>query len=309
MTRPLPRRSPRLLLPLLLAALAFAGPRAAAGQSAAAEQWAAGLGWQSGEIAIAHGAATLHFADAFRYLGEADAARVLTEAWGNPREAARGVVGMIFPDGMNPAEKQAWGIVVTFEQDGFVSDEGVEKLDFGELLAKMQEGARQSSAERKRQGFEAVELVGWAEPPRYDRDSHKLYWAKELRFGDSAEHTLNYSIRVLGRRGVLVLNAVSGMGDLERVKSEIERLLPRVDFNQGHRFADYVPGQDKVAEYGIAALIAGGAMAAVKAGALKWLIGLAFAFKKVLIVGAAGGAAAVRRLFGRKPEFPPNTPE
>src|SRR2546426_2131137 len=36
--------------------------------------------------------------------------------------------------------------------------------------------------------------------------------------------------------------------------------------NEGHRYADFVPGTDKVAEYGIAALIAGGV--AAKAGLL-----------------------------------------
>ena len=72
-------------------------------------------------------------------------------------------------------------------------------------------------------GYEPIELVGWATPPRYDSRTHKLYWAKELKFGDSDENTLNYNIRILGRRGVLVLNAVAGMSQLALVQSGMQR--------------------------------------------------------------------------------------
>jgi uncharacterized membrane-anchored protein len=279
----------------VFASWALAGSTAAQEQISA-EEWSAKLAWQSGDVQIAHGAATLHFAQDFRYLAPDEARKVLVQAWGNPEESTQGVLGMIFAAEMNPAAQDSWGIVLSFEEDGYVSDEGAEKLDFAAMLKEMQEGTRQSSEARQESGLEAVELVGWAEPPHYDRAAHKLYWAKELRFGGSEATTLNYNIRVLGRRGVLVLNAVSGMGDLTRVKGEVERLLPRVEFNEGHRFADYVPGQDRVAEYGIAALIAGGAMAAVKTGLFKWLIATALAFKKVLLFGAIAAAEGVRRL-------------
>jgi uncharacterized membrane-anchored protein len=69
----------------------------------------------------------------------------------------------------------------------------------------MQESALKANEERQRQGFDALTLIGWAETPSYDSPAHKLYWAKELAFGSHAEHTLNYTIRVLGQRGVLVL--------------------------------------------------------------------------------------------------------
>ena len=68
-------------------------------------------------------------------------------------------------------------------------------------------GSLAANEEREKQGFERVTLIGWAEPPSYDAAAHKLYWAKELAFADNPDHTLNYNIRVLGRRGVLVLNA------------------------------------------------------------------------------------------------------
>ena len=151
---------------------------------------------------------------------------------------------------------------------------------------------------RKKHGYDEMTLVGWAEPPRYDSASHKLYWAKNLRFGDDTAHTLNYNIRVLGRRGVLVLNAVAEMDQLDQIKSAMSKVMGFVEFTDGHRYADFVPGSDKVAEYGIAALIAGGV--AAKAGLFKVLLAALIGLKKVLVVALAAVAAFFRKLMGRK---------
>ena len=163
----------------------------------------------------------------------------------------------------------------------------------------MQRAIRDGNAERQRAGYPTVELNGWAEPPHYDSASHKLYWAKDLRFGGDSGRTLNYNIRVLGRRGVLVLNAVAAMDQLESIKRAMGQVMGFVEFNEGHRYADFVPGTDKVAEYGIAALIAGGV--AAKAGLFKVLLAALIGLKKLLVVALAAGAAFFRKLFRRKP--------
>jgi uncharacterized membrane-anchored protein len=149
-----------------------------------------------------------------------------------------------------------------------------------------------------------VTLVGWAEPPHYDARAHKLYWAKELAFG-ADEHTLNYSIRVLGRRGVLVLNAVAGMDKLPAIRQETQTVLAAVDFNDGHRYADYLPGTDKAATYGITGLIIGAT--AAKAGFFKVLIAGLLAFKKALVVGVLALISAIKVLFGGKKREAPGT--
>lgn len=129
--------------------------------------------------------------------------------------------------------------------------------------------------------------------------AHKLYWAKDLKFTDDSSHTLNYGIRVLGRRGVLVLNAVASMDQLASVRRDMAKVIGFVEFNGGHRYADFIPGTDKVAEYGIAALIAGSL--AAKAGLFKVLLGALIALKKLIVVAVVGAAAFLRRLFRRKP--------
>src|SRR5690606_19552110 len=147
---------------------------------------------------------------------------------------------------------------------------------------------------RAAQGFPAMHLIGWAEPPRYDRARHSLYWARELGGDQGGENSLNYAVRVLGRKGVLELNAVSGMSQLPEIRPEMEKIYGLVEFEEGHRYIDFDPDIDTVAAYGIGGLIAG--KIAVKAGLL---VLLAKGWKLILL-GLVGLGAGIRSLLGRR---------
>jgi len=161
----------------------------------------------------------------------------------------------------------------------------------------MQQAARDSKGAREKQGYPAIEIVGWAAPPHYDAASNKLYWARELNFANAREHTLNYDIRVLGRGGYLSFNAVAGMHQLAMVKERMPQVLDMAEFDAGQRYADFNSSTDKIAAYGIGALVAGAI--AAKAGLFAKLLVLLLAFKKVVIVGFLAVAAAVRKFFKR----------
>lgn len=118
-----------------------------------------------------------------------------------------------------------------------MNDADAAGLDYAKLMKQKQEDSAANNEERKKQGFGPVTLVGWAEPPSYDPKAHKMYWAKDLIFGSSPDHTINYNIRILGRRGVLVLNAIASKSQLPAIKSEADNVLAAVDFNEGHRAA------------------------------------------------------------------------
>lgn len=139
----------------------------------------------------------------------------------------------------------------TFEEDGYVEDDDAASLDFDDLLAEMREGVGEENEARGEAGYEAIALIGWAEPPHYDPATHKLYWAKELEFGGDPAHTLNYNCPRARPAGVLVLNAVAAMDQLATVQADMTDALAVVDFNEGHRYTDYQPGTDKLAAYGI----------------------------------------------------------
>src|SRR6185295_16936245 len=100
-----------------------------------------------------------------------------------------------------------WAVVLSYIDDGHVDDADARKIDYKDLMADMKKSTDESNEERKKAGYGSIKLVGWATEPRYDSSTHKMYWAKELEFGGE-QHTLNYDVRVLGREGVLPMNAV-----------------------------------------------------------------------------------------------------
>jgi uncharacterized membrane-anchored protein len=262
--------------------------------SAKLEGFIDGLHFREGEIAVPEAEARFHLGSGFRYLDKADARKVLEQLWGNPPDDT--VLGLVVPTAQPLQSDDSWAVVVTFADDGYVSDEDAEKIDYAQMLKDMQSGAKEENAERKKDGYEAVNLVGWAVPPRYDEASKKLYWAKELDFEGTSQHTLNYDIRVLGRRGYVSLNAVSGMTELDTVRSGMQQLLPMTEFDQGARYADYDASSDKLAAYGIAALIGGGL--AAKTGLFAKLGLMLLGLKKLLIPLVLGVGAFGKKIVG-----------
>jgi len=258
------------------------------------------LRYQAVPVKIGGDLATLSLPDSLRYLDPADTKTVLVDLWGNPPSGAGGTLGMIVPNGVDFTSPSAWAVVITYQADGHVKDEDANKINYDELLASMQKSTREENKEREKQGYEPIELVGWAAPPKYDSEGKKLYWAQELAFGSSPDHTLNYNIRILGRQGVLVLNAVAAQKDLPVIEAATPELLAAVSFNPGNRYADFNSSTDKVAAYGIAALVAGGI--AAKAGLFKGLWLAVLAFKKFIILGIAAVAGFVMKFFKKKPE-------
>lgn len=211
-------------------------------------------------IQLLDGKITLRLLETFRYLKPDAARQVIVDVWGNPPEQAAGVLGMILPVGVDPAAEDGWGAVITYSDDGHVSDEDADSIDYTQLLKDMQEAAEAETDARHEAGYPAITIAGWAEPPHYRRSDHRLYWAKDLLVEGDDVHTLNYAVRVLGRTGVLEINAVANTGQTAEIKRRMEQIVDFAEFNEGERYADYKAG-DHTAAYGLAALVAGGVAA------------------------------------------------
>ena len=250
--------------------------------------------YQQGAINLPGLGIKLNIPADYYYFGEADSKRMLTQVWGNPPDTASNVRGMILPASKTPID-DAWAAVLTFDDDGYVSDEDAKKMDYGALLKTMQEGAEEANAERVKGGYGSIKLVGWASPPFYDPASHKMHWAKEIEFDGKQPHTLNYNVRALGRHGVLATNFVADMSQLEQIEKVIPAVMAMPEFQQGFRYADYVPSTDKLAAYGIGGLVAG--KVAAKLGLLAGL--LLFAKKGLVFVLIAAAAVwnGIKRMF------------
>lgn len=225
--------------------------------------------------------ATIALPEGYRFLPPADARYLLEEVFHNPPDP--GVLGLVTP--ATEAEGGAWFVVVTFQETGFVKDDDAKSLDFAALLKDMQTATREGNAERVRQGYSSVELLAWAEPPHYEASTHKIYWAKSLKFGDAETPTLNYCVRALGRRGVLELNAVADVAQLAQVAEGSKAVLGGTEFTTGNRYQDFDSSSDTVAAYGIGGLIAGGVL--LKTGLLKLLI-KPLIFAGIVLAGVVG---------------------
>lgn len=256
----------------------------------------AALAYASGVVELGDGLATLSLPESLRYLAPELTARLLVEGWGNPDGS--GTLGMIVPSDMSPLSANGWGVVITYEEEGHVGDEDANEIDYDALLAEMKASASAENDARAEQGFARVELVGWADPPRYDAENKKLYWAKELAFEDSPSNTLNYNVRVLGRRGVLTLNAVAGMTQLEMVQTAMPAVIAAAEFNAGHRYADFDPDSDDVAAYGLAALVAGGI--AAKSGLFAKVFAGVLAAKKIVVPAVVALGAGIGAWWRRR---------
>src|SRR5262249_2221474 len=159
----------------------------------------------------------------------AEAKQVLKE-WGNPPDAAGDVLGIVFPAGKTFVDK-TWGAVITFEASGFVTDADADKADYAKMMKDAQAGEDEENAKARKDGFPTSHVVGWAQPPSYDRARHTLIWARDIKFSnDAGSDTLNYDMRVLGRRGVLSLNLVSTMSDLADVRADAAALAANASF-------------------------------------------------------------------------------
>ena len=240
--------------------------------------------------------AVIEVPEGFVYLNGTDAEMVLSEIWGNPlSEGENRSLGLIVPDSINFLN-EGYAIDITYAMDGYVKDGDAENIDYDDLLTQMKSDTRMASEYRQENGYESIRLIGWAAEPYYDAAAKKLHWAKELQFGNSDVHTLNYNIRILGRKGYLELNAIGGLEDLPEINASIDPILANVNFVEGHRYEDFDDTRDKVAAYGIGGLIAGGVLA--KSGMLAKIGVLLAKSWKLLAVGGIALMAGIRKFFG-----------
>jgi len=263
------------------------------------KQFFKNFNFQQGMVKLPAAKATLVVPPNFYYLNPVDTKKVLVDIWGNPPASADGNLGMLFPTQYLPSEKMSWGSIIIYDADGYVSDAEAASIDYNELLQQIKNGVVERNVEREKQGFEPITLVGWASAPHYDSSAHTLHWARDLIFGKdmSAAHTLNYSIRALGREGVLQFNFVSGLDQLAEIKAAIPTVTNMVSFDKGAGYADFRDG-DKIAAYGMAGMIAAGAGAKVAAKFGLFAAALALLKKGGFIFVFAGLAGAYRFVAG-----------
>ena len=257
------------------------------GDNSEAENSLRSLHWQQGptQVSIA-GNSTLKVPAGYVFLDKADTDRFLELS----HNLASGNEVMIAPENLT------WSAFLSFDDAGYVKDD--DKIDAVALLKTMQEGQTEANAERRRRGWGELSIVGWATSPFYNRETKRLEWATLL--ASNGHQTANFSTKILGRRGHTSVILVADLPDLPAAQSQLNTVLQGYQFNSGETYAEWRQG-DKVAEYGLAALILGGAAAvATKKGLWAVLASFFAASWKFLAAGAVAASGWLRSLFRKK---------
>ena len=252
--------------------------------------------YQYGAITLENGNASLNVPQGFKFINSKQSQYILEDLWQNLPDAS--VLGMIVSDSFRiNSIANSWVFVVTYDGMGYVKDDDADDINYYDLLKDLKEGQTKANVERTKMGYGAINIVGWASKPFYDKQNKVLHWAKELSVEGSGDNTLNYDVRVLGRNGVLSLNAIADIGQTEEVKKNIPAILNMASFNNGHTYGEFNPDVDEVAAWTIGGLVAGKIL--VKAGLLAGVL----KFWKLIAIGIiAAGSFIWKRLRGKKQE-------
>lgn len=244
--------------------------------------------WQKGPATADLGnTAEIKLPEGYQFTG-AEGGRIFEELNENP--PSENLLGILAP-----ADSLDWFVVFEYEETGYVKDDEKDKIDANAILGTIRQGTEQSNAYRRSKGWDEIHNIGWQVPPAYDPTSHNLVWA--TKFDTSGHQTVNYSTRILGRRGVINANLVTNPQEVNQVIPTVKGLLSGLEYKAGLRYAEFRSG-DKIAAYGLTALITGGAAAvAVKTGLLAKL-GVLLAKSAKVVFG--GIAVVVSMIFGTR---------
>ena len=198
-----------------------------------------------------------------------------------------------------------WAVFFDFQEIGYVKDDDTNNLNAVKLLESYRQGTAEGNKQREASGRPPIEIIGWDQEPKYDPETHNLTWC--LRARSAGEQFVNFNTRLLGRKGVMKVVLACSPEDLPNVLPEFKGLLTKHKFLTGESYAEYRPG-DKIAKYGLGALVLGGA--AVGAAKLGLLTPVLLFFKKawkLVVVALVAIIASFKKmlggLFGKKDGF------
>ena len=239
--------------------------------------------WQEGpSIGSLGNTAEVNLPAGYVFASAADT-RTLMEAMQNPPSGDE--LGFVAPAGGN------WFVVFEFNDVGYIKDDEKSSLDASAMLESIKKGNEEGNKERQKRGWSTMTIVGWEQPPRYDETTHNLEWA--IKGESEGAPVVNYNTRLLGRAGVMKATLVTDPSELAATLPQFKTMLAGFNFKQGQKYAEFRKG-DKMAEYGLSALVVGGATAvAVKSGLFKWLW-------KLIVVGFIAVSGFIKKLFSRR---------
>lgn len=139
-------------------------------------------------------------------------------------------------------------------------------------------------------------LKKWAVQPKYLQQKHTLIWARLLE--SNAGEIVNYDMCILGKEGLVSMSAVVDPNDITEVEETEDNMIQSVCFDSGYAYSDFDASKDKISDWTIGGLVAGGVLA--KTGVLAKIGVFLLKFSKLIIVVVVGIGAVILKLFRRR---------
>jgi uncharacterized membrane-anchored protein len=249
------------------------------------------VSWQTGPRTVSLGqVAELALPAGYAFLDAKDT-KTLMEAMGNVPDGSE--VGLVTA----ADESASWFVVFEKQDVGHIRDDDKDKIDADALLESIREGTEEANKVRAARGISGVHVTGWQTPPRYDEKTNNLTWAILGRDDDGGE-VVNFNVRLLGRRGYISATLVEDASQIALAQPHLDLLLNSFGYQPGHKYAEFRQG-DKIATYGLAALVLGGAgAAAAKTGVFAALGKLIAKAGKAVVLLIVAALAALKRILG-----------
>jgi uncharacterized membrane-anchored protein len=285
-------------------AVASQGTQAVAAQSEESRNAEAKAAWEAGEKAGTTGPAdvtlidqaVLKLAAGYFFIPKAEGARIMRALGNTVNEPT--FIGLI----IGTKQSDEWLVVARYIKEGYVKDDDAKEWNADELMQNLKAGNVEANKDRAARGFPEWEVLDWVERPAYDSVTHRLVWSllsRQKGEPESAEKGINYNTYALGRDGYISLNLLTTSNRVDGDKGAARELLAALSYNSGKRYGDFNAATDRIAEYGLAALIGG--VVAKKFGLLAMAGVFFLKFAKVIGIAAVAFIAGIRKLFGRKP--------
>lgn len=248
---------------------------------------------QTGTIALPECHASLTVPQGFVFLDKEQSRKLLIDYWNNPIDRADSLLGVLVPNGTECFYQITVAYAITYDNTGYVKDDDASSIDYSKLLEQIKEACLTENKSLPKE--QRMELVNWAVAPRYVSSEHALVWAKLFRMTVDDSKVINYDMRILGKTGLVSINAVIGQDDLQEVQDKEIDMIGSVIFDDGYKYEDFDSSKDKVSDWTIGGLIAGSIL--TKSGLLAKLGVFLLKFWKLIAVGAVAALAGVRKLF------------
>ncbi|MBR6981773.1 MAG: DUF2167 domain-containing protein [Prevotella sp.] len=220
--------------------------------------------------------------------------KLLVDYWGNPEDRMEDVIGSLVPASCEAFYQIAVAYIISYENCGYIKDDDASSIDYDELMKQIQKASAEANESLPVE--QRLTIKGWAVTPQYLKSSHTLIWAKTV--GSVDGESVNYDMRILGKDGLVSLNAVADPTALDEIVSTGSMMMNSVTFDNGYAYSDFDPKRDRISDWTIGGLIAGGVLA--KTGFFAKLGVLLVKFWKLIAVAVIAIGASIKKIFKKR---------